>query len=67
MSVFFHVAVIFLNVNTFLWAVHINSLCELQGRSSNNNNVQNDTERLFHLQCSTHECDLSCVKDNVLM
>ncbi len=26
------------------------------------NNVQNDTERLFHPQCSTHECDLSCVK-----
>lgn len=26
------------------------------------NNVQNDTERLFHPQCSTHGCDLSCVK-----
>lgn len=26
------------------------------------NNVQNDSERLFHPQCSALECDLSCVK-----
>lgn len=65
MSVFFlNVAVIFMNVKTNLFGLTLlmaDVYCKRH--SVYNNNVQNDTERLFRSpQCSTRECGLSCVK-----
>lgn len=59
---FFYVAVIFMNVKTNFFGLSIlMAYVNCKGHSFYNN-VQNDTERLSHPQCSTHECDLSCVK-----
>lgn len=61
-SISFHVSVIFMNVKENFFGPSILMAYVNRKGHSFYNNVQNDTERLFHPQCSTHESDWSCVR-----